>query len=202
MSDLQPPKLQPQHLFEKREKRDKARLKSYNQLLEQIQHRIFTTSQLPGNPNYLVYSVPPFILGLPAMDLQDCIVYLVFQLRANGFEVRFTYPNLLYISWASYEKEYFMKKNPIVQAMIPPKPEIINKKGKNVRIQDPQQQQQPQQLQQIQNPYTDTITVAPTRSANDYMPPTSFLDTIQRPLPNQSKGVSGAGNVVADLWNF
>jgi hypothetical protein len=34
------------------------------------------------------------------------------------------------------------------------------------------------------------------------MPPTSFLDTIQRPLPNQSKLASGAGNVVADLWNF
>ena len=196
MSDLQPPKLQPQHLFEKREKRDNARLKSYNQLLEQIQHRIFTTSQLPGNPNYLIYSVPPFILGLPSMDMQDCIVYLVFQLRQNGFEVRFTYPNLLYISWASYEKEYFMKKNPIVKAMIPPKPEPIVKKGRNVQF---QQQQPPSN---IQNPYTDKITVAPINSASDYMPPTSFLDTIQRPLPTQSSSVSGAGNVIADLWKF
>ena len=195
MSDLQPPKLQPQHLFEKREKRDNARLKSYNQLLEQIQHRIFTTSQLPGNPNYLIYSVPPFILGLPSMDMQDCIVYLVFQLRQNGFEVRFTYPNLLYISWASYEKEYFMKKNPIVKAMTPPKPEPIVKKGRNVQF-----QQQPSSS--IQNPYTDRITVAPVRSASDYMPPTSFLDTIQRPLPTQSSSVSGAGNVIADLWKF
>lgn len=195
MSDLQPPKLQPQHLFEKREKRDNARLKSYNQLLEQIQHRIFTTSQLPGNPNYLIYSVPPFILGLPSMDMQDCIVYLVFQLRQNGFEVRFTYPNLLYISWASYEKEYFMKKNPIVKAMIPPKPEPIVKKGRNVQF-----QQQPPSG--IQNPYTDKITVAPVKSASDYMPPTSFLDTIQRPLPTQSSSVSGAGNVIADLWKF
>ena len=196
MSDLQPPKLQPQHLFEKREKRDNARLKSYNQLLEQIQHRIFTTSQLPGNPNYLIYSVPPFILGLPSMDMQDCIVYLVFQLRQNGFEVRFTYPNLLYISWASYEKEYFMKKNPIVKAMTPPKPEPIVKKAKSVQF----QQQQPPSS--IQNPYTDRITVAPVRSASDYMPPTSFLDTIQRPLPTQSSSVSGAGNVIADLWKF
>jgi hypothetical protein len=195
MNDLQPPKLQPQHLFEKREKRDTARLKSYNQLLEQIQHRIYTTSQLPGNPNYLIYSVPPFILGLPSMDLEDCIVYLVYQLRQNGFEVRFTYPNLLYISWASYEKEYFLKKNPIVQAMIPSKPEPIVKKGKQVQF----QQQQPTA---IQNPYTDKITVAPVRSANDYMPPTSFLDTIQRPLPNQSSSVSGAGNIIADLWSF
>ena len=196
MSDLQPPKLQPQHLFEKREKRDNARLKSYNQLLEQIQHRIFTTSQLPGNPNYLIYSVPPFILGLPSMDMQDCIVYLVFQLRQNGFEVRFTYPNLLYISWASYEKEYFMKKNPIVKAMSPPKPEPIVKKAKSVQF------QQHQQPSNIQNPYTDKITVAPIKSASDYMPPTSFLDTIQRPLPTQSSSVSGAGNVIADLWKF
>jgi hypothetical protein len=196
MNDLQPPKLQPQHLFEKREKRDQSRLRAYNQLLEQIQHRIYTTSQLPGNPNYLIYSVPPFILGLPSMDLEDCIVYLVFQLRTNGFEVRFTYPNLLYISWASYEKEYFMKKNPIVQAMIPPKPEQITKK-KQVQF-----QQQFQQPTSIQNPYTDKITVAPVKSANDYMPPTSFLDTIQRPLPTQSSSVSGAGNIVADLWSF
>ena len=196
MADNQPPKLQPQHLFEKREKRDKSRLRAYNQLLEQIQHRIFTTSQLPGNPSYLVYNVPPFILGLPSMDMQDCIVYLVFQLRTNGFEIRFTYPNLLYISWASYEKEYFMKKNPIVQAMMP-KPENVNKKGSK----QPKAIEQDVQ-RQTQNPYTDTITVAPVRSANDYMPPTSFLDTIQRPLPNQSSGVKGAGNIVADLWNF
>jgi hypothetical protein len=195
MSDFQPSKLEPKHLFEKREKRDKARLRAYNQLLEQIQHRIYTTSQLPGNPSYLVYSVPPFILGLPSMDLQDCIVYLVFQLRQNGFEIRFTYPNLLYISWASYEKEYFMKQNPIVQAMIPPKPEIINKKSKvsftskNETI-------------PLQNPYTNEVTVRPARSANDYEPPNAFLDTIQRPLPNQNSSVSGAGNVVADLWKF
>jgi len=194
MGDYQPPKLQPQHLFEKREKRDKARLRAYNQLLEQIQHRIYTTSQLPGNPSYIVYSVPPFIIGLPSMDSQDCIVYLVFQLRTNGFEVRFTYPNLLYISWGNYEKEYFMKKNPIVQAMMP-KPENVNKKGSK-------QPKAIEMQQHINNPYTDTITVAPVRSANDYMPPTSFLDTIQRPLPNKSSSVSGAGNIVADLWKF
>jgi hypothetical protein len=195
MNDNKPPKLMPQHLFEKREKRDAARLRAYNQLLEQIQHRIYTTSQLPGNPSYLVYNVPPFILGLPNLDLKDCIVYIVYQLRNNGFEVRFTYPNMLYISWSSYEKEYFLKKNPIVQAMIPPKPEIINKKNKNTN-------NSVSFADQIQNPYTDTITVTPKRNASDYQPPTAFLDTLQTPLPNKSSGVSGAGNILADLWKF
>lgn len=189
MADNKPPKLMPQHLFEKREKRDTARLKAYNQLLEQIQHRIYTTSQLPGNPSYLVYNVPPFILGLPNLDIKDCIVYIVFQLRNNGFEVRFTYPNMLYISWSSYEKEYFLKKNPIVQAMMPPpKPDLINKKNKST--------------DQIQNPYTDTITVTPKRNASDYQPPTAFLDTLQTPLPKPPSGVSGPGNILADLWKF
>ena len=197
MADIQPPKLQPQHLFEKREKRDKARLKAYNQLLEQIQHRIYTTSQLPGNPSYLIYSVPPFILGLPSLDIQDCIIYLVYQLRSNGFEVRFTYPNLLYISWGSYEREYFLKKNPIVQAMIPPKQEIISKKGYKQNIAP-----SVKFADQVQNPYTDTITVTPKRSASDYQPPNSFLDTLQKPLPKKTTGVSGAGNIVADLWSF
>jgi hypothetical protein len=191
-----PPKLQPQHLFEKREKRDKSRLRTYNQLLEQVQHRIYTTSQLPGNPSYLVYTVPPFILGLPYIDLQDCIVYIVYNLRQNGFEVRFTYPNMLYISWAAYEKEYFMKKNPIVQAMIPPPPKNVSKKAAK------QDGQQLTKEVRFQNPYTDEITVTPTRSASDYMPPNGFLDTVQRPLPAPSNSVSGAGNVVADLWKF
>ena len=46
--------------------------------------------------------------------------YVVHQLRTGGFEVRFTYPNLLYISWKHYEQEYMREQNPITQAMKPP----------------------------------------------------------------------------------
>jgi hypothetical protein len=105
------PVLEPRQLFEKRVQRDKARLRAYDQILKQIQQRIRTIAALVGNPNYLVYTVPPFIIGLPAIDLQDCVVYIVHQLRMSGFEVRFTYPNLLYISWKHYETEYNKQKN-------------------------------------------------------------------------------------------
>ena len=182
-----PPKLEPKHLFEKRESRDNARLRAYNQLLSQIHHRIYTTSQLPGNPNYLMYSVPPFILGLPHIDLEDCIVYLVFQLRTSGFDIRFTYPNLLYISWKQYEREYLMKQNPIVRAMLPP-PTPVVKKGGTQR---------------------SKVSFAPghgqeqgAASAADYQPPESFLNTMQRPQNPIKPGASGAGNILADLWNF
>ena len=52
------------------------------------------------------------------MDMEDCIVYIVFQLRTTGFEVKFTWPNLLYISWKHHEAAYLQSQNPIVQAMM------------------------------------------------------------------------------------
>jgi hypothetical protein len=75
---------------------------------------------MTGNANYIMYTVPPFVLGLPRIDMEDCIVYLVYMLRQHGYEVRFTYPNLLYISWKHHEKDYLLNQNPIVQAMLPP----------------------------------------------------------------------------------
>jgi hypothetical protein len=193
MSDATP-KLEPKHLFEKRASRDKARLRAYNQMLEQIHHRIFTTSQLPGNPNYLMYTVPPFILGLPSIDLEDCIVYIVFQLRTSGFEVRFTYPNLLYISWKAYEREYLMTKNPIVQAMIPPaKPEATNKRATG-----------PKSKVSFNTPGAAPAGVGAPEAAKaaEYTPPASFLTTMERPQNPPRPGATGAGNILADLWNF
>ncbi len=198
-SNVVVPKLEPKNLFEKRMRQDNARLKAYNQLLEQIHHRIYTTSQLPGNPNYLMYTVPPFILGLPYIDLEDCIVYLVHMLRTNGFEVRFTYPNLLYISWKHYERDYLMSQNPIVQAMMPPPPpQNMNKKGTGVRG-GPQKSRV-----SFSVPAGITPPSAPpqARSASDYEPPSSFLTNIERPQNPPRPGATGAGNVLADLWNF
>ncbi len=124
------PRLEPKDLFDKRARRDYARLRAYNTLLTQIYNRIYTTSQLSGSTASITYTVPPFILGLPKLDMEDCIVYLVFQLRQSGFEVRFTWPNMLWISWAHHEKDYLVRHNPIIQAMTPeppPKPPIAPK---------------------------------------------------------------------------
>ncbi len=54
--------------------------------------------------------------------MKDCIVYLVFQLRSSGYEVRFTWPNLLHISWKHHETAYVTEQSPILQAMAPTAP--------------------------------------------------------------------------------
>jgi hypothetical protein len=185
----QPPRLNPKDLFEKRARRDYARLRAYNQLLNQINTRIFTTSQMSGNANFITYTVPPFIFGLPKLDLQDCIVYLVYMLRQNGYEVRYTYPNLLYISWRHHEKDYLLTQNPIVQAMIPPEVKKEQKKKEKEKARSVTFAPDPRR------PVT-APQATPVRNTIDYEPPNTFLQTMQKPLPERKN------NILADLWNF
>jgi len=209
------PRLEPRNLFEKRISRDKARLKAYNQILNQIHTRIYHTSQILGNQNYLTYTVPPFVLGLPSLDLEDCIVYVVHMLREAGFVVRYTYPNLLYISWKHYEAEYNRQQNPIVQAMNSKKnAESTSKKGaggkrgagdsaQTVTFSPmtsfyPSAPAAPAPLQTIGS------NQAPARSVADYRAPDALIQSMSRP-PLQTAGPpvpAKAGNVVADLWRL
>jgi hypothetical protein len=114
----QTPQLAPSQLYDKRRSKDAARLRAYNKILEQIYNRIRVISELPNSQCYLLYTVPPFILGLPKLDLEDCVVYLIYQLRHAGYEVRYTPPNMLYISWLHHEKSYLVDQSPIMAAML------------------------------------------------------------------------------------
>ena len=174
------PTLKPGELFDKRKQRDGAMLKSYNKILEQIYGRIKSNSRMGGDP-WIVYTVPPFILGLPKLNLEDCIVYLVYVLRQQGYEVRYTYPNLLYISWKHHERDYILKGSPIMQAMSAttvsskPKNELRGQSGTRVRFADAMTSQ----------PAAfggRPAGRAPPRNTSDYVPPSSFLDAIEQPV--------------------
>lgn len=208
MNGDRPPRLEPTQLFEKRAARDKSKLKAYNQILNQIHTRIYHTSQLTGNSNALVYTIPPFILGLPSIDLEDCVVYIVHMLRQSGFVVKFTYPNLLYISWKHYEAEYNKKQNPIVQAMTPQNAQNTSKKGAGGNRGNAQQgsgQGPPAYNQDFG--LSTSGNHAPPRSATDYKPPDVFLNNLQRSPQPASIG-NGVPNkpaqhdILADLWKF
>lgn len=187
------PQLDPSELYDKRRSKDAARLRAYNKILEQIYNRIRSLSKLPNSQCNLLYTVPPFILGLPKIDLEDCVVYLIYQLRHAGYEIRYTPPNMIYISWLHHEKSYLVDQSPIMQAMLvsaeKTQAEIdrkekeasrlisARKSGKKVRIQTPGQMQRPMQgqtsgqMQSIQNtqqratgPYNMNI-LTPSRTA-------------------------------------
>ena len=215
---IQVPHLEPKDLYDRRIRRDYARLRAYNTLLEQIYQRVYSTSQLSGNTSSVLYSVPPFILGLPKLDMEDCIVYLVWQLRQSGFEVRFTWPNMLFISWRHHEGAYLATQNPIVKAMTPapppaPLPKMVggSQKKKSAAAAAAQQQMQRQpavafneavNLITSANHSTFGTPVQPgTRRATDYEPPASFIQNLERPGPGRDKAIA-KGNVLADLWTI
>lgn len=179
MSSDKPPTLKVADLFVKRNKRDSARLKAYNEILRLIYHKISKTSEIADHPSNIVYTVPPFILGLPKIDLEDCIVYLVHSLRHGGFNVRYTYPNLLSISWEHHEHTYLTKENPIIQAMVALKPQPPAAKRKGVSFSP-----QPALVEPVAfNPFGDSQKeLAPARKPGNYQPPAAFLNSIERPL--------------------
>jgi hypothetical protein len=153
--------------------------------------------------------------------MEDCIVYLVWQLRQAKFEVRFTWPNLLYISWRHHEADYLTRKNPIIKAMMPepiapPKAVGGKKKGPN---QAPMPASRPavafnDEIDIINMPQATPLALTQPRRAIDYEPPPSFIQNMERPgpgrqmdargqMPGQREMQTGAkGNVLADLWSF
>lgn len=178
-----PPQLRPSDLFERRRQRDGSRLKVYNKILEQIYTRIRTASREGAN-SWIVFTVPPFVLGLPKIELEDCIVYLVYILRKQTFEVKYSYPNLLYISWQGHEHAYITKNSPIMQTMLAaaesskPKNELRGQSGTRVKFAD-QVMAAPFGGISQRLPSTSSIGRAPPRSVQSYQPPASFLNVLE-----------------------
>ena len=197
------PQLNPSELYDKRRTKDAGRLRAYNKILEQIYNRIRTISKLPNAQCFILYTVPPFILGLPKLDLEDCVVYLIYQLRHSGYEVRYTPPNMIYISWLHHEKSYLVEQSPIMQAMLESsertQAELERKEKEASRLISARKSQRKVVKQApgfMQNPNTRPNTSPnfiptfplsnptagpPPPSAGDYVPPASFLQNMTNP---------------------
>ena len=164
--------------------------------------------------------------------MEDCIVYLVWQLRQSGFEIRFTWPNLLYISWKHHEGAYLAHKNPIVQAMTPevtPPPAPMKSAFAGGSQKKKGGQAQVPNRSVAFNDEIDLLTRGSSasplangplangplangplansqmqqRRAMDYEPPASFIQNLDRPGPGrEQKGGVIKGNVLADLWTI
>jgi hypothetical protein len=152
--------------------------------------RIRTHSQLPTHPTDILYEVPYFLMGLPRIDMQDAVAYLAFQLRAGGFEVRFTYPNLLYISWKHYEQQYLMNGCPIFQSMVQTASHVMNKpdpKKPTLLKAAPGSGGAKKKVQfggaSAAGPRPP---VAPRPQALEYQPPIEFFKAVEAPRPSAS----------------
>ena len=99
-------KLNIDDLYNKKQQQDLNVLKNYNNILVRIHNKIKYNSKNVINEHCCWYVVPEMILGIPKYDHRDCTAYVIDKLRINGFIVRYTHPNLLFISWKHWVPSY------------------------------------------------------------------------------------------------
>jgi len=99
-------KLNIDELYSKKQQQDLNVLKNYNNILLRIHNKIKYISKNMLNENCCWYVMPEMILGVPKYDHRDCTAYVIEKLRINGFIVRYTHPNLLFISWKHWVPSY------------------------------------------------------------------------------------------------
>lgn len=93
-------------LYEKKQQQDLNTLALYNRILGRIHNRIKTVSRQQVKEQFCWYLMPETIIGVPKFDHGGCTAYVIDQLKENGFVVKYTHPNLLLISWASWCPSY------------------------------------------------------------------------------------------------
>ena len=93
-------------LYIKKQQQDLNVVSNYNKILGRIHNKIKFTSKQMINNQCIWYIMPEMMIGIPKYNHKDCTVYAIEKLRTNGFVVRYTHPNLLFISWKHWIPSY------------------------------------------------------------------------------------------------
>ena len=99
-------KLDLDQLYASKKKTHDHKIKIYNKILARVHKKITTTSRLRNSDHFCCFLLPEFVLGIPRYDIGACNSYIIEKLKANGFNIKYTHPNLLFISWEHYIPKY------------------------------------------------------------------------------------------------
>ena len=89
-------------LYEKQQQENLETLKLYQKILGRIHVRVRNISRQRNNEQFCTFLVPEVIIGVPKYNNAECIAYLIDKLKENGFAIKYTHPNLLFISWKQW----------------------------------------------------------------------------------------------------
>ena len=96
-------------LYERRREIQEQKEAIYKRLLSRILKKIMMTSRLKHEEQFCFYVVPEVIIGFPRYDVRACIEYVIEKLEENKLFVKYTHPNMLFISWQHYIPSYERK---------------------------------------------------------------------------------------------
>jgi hypothetical protein len=98
----QPERMSMDSLFDTEIASIECRALVYQQVLARVHKRIKLASRNWKQGRFCFFVIPEMIIGIPRYNVVECTKYLVDTLTSNGFIVRYTYPNLLFVSWDHY----------------------------------------------------------------------------------------------------
>tara|TARA_B110000495_G_C23005047_1_gene593624 strand:+ start:1307 stop:1900 length:594 start_codon:yes stop_codon:yes gene_type:complete len=99
-------KLDLDELFKEKKQTYEHKIKIYQKILARVHKKIKTTSRMRNSDKFSFFLIPEFILGIPRYDMAECTSFIIEKLSDNGFMVKYTHPNLLFISWQHYLPKY------------------------------------------------------------------------------------------------
>ncbi|MDA7463949.1 hypothetical protein N8996_04080 [Candidatus Poseidonia alphae] len=100
-------KLNLDDLFEKKREISETKLGLYNKVLNRIHHKIKLTSRNNfGKDQWCWYLIPEVMIGVARYNVDECIGYIIQKLKNNEFAIRYTNPNLIFISWQHWVPGY------------------------------------------------------------------------------------------------
>jgi hypothetical protein len=71
-----------------------------------VHDKIKVAARQKNSQQFCWFLVPEMLIGVPNYDKNMCITYIISKLEENDFVVRYTHPNLLFISWKHYVPNY------------------------------------------------------------------------------------------------
>jgi hypothetical protein len=96
-------------LYERRREIQEQKEAIYKRILSRILKKIKTTSRLKHEEQFCFYVIPDVVIGFPRYDVRACIKYVIEKLEENKLFVKYTHPNMLFISWQHYIPTYERK---------------------------------------------------------------------------------------------
>jgi hypothetical protein len=96
-------------LIKKQEKRKEYKEELFKKILQLAHRRIEYCSN--SGDNYAIFTIPLYMPGFPLFDKSECCVYLLYELKQNGFDVRSYSDQYIYISWTHVLEKYKVEKN-------------------------------------------------------------------------------------------
>lgn len=83
--------------------KSERRSECFEKIIDMCMKKIIRSATL--NMTSCFFEVPEFIIGFPLFNINECLLYVIKRLQGAGYGVKYYFPRVLHISWATPEIE-------------------------------------------------------------------------------------------------